>query len=215
MPDVPGKLPSVRGRGNVAAGFRAAFGKLNQVIDYLDTLKPILDPNSLLAQTRVGTVQLGAGKKVAGLALRQFIMLAIPDPDDEDAPEALAHAIKKDYLLAFPYSLNVDGEETIGETEVPIARDWLLRRTPFEGNSFEIDGVDISYAWPSATVHTERTATLEGGSSETQVIVPHYFIDGVIYAAEVDADLGLETDDDPPRRISLMEVSSRAWALKT
>jgi hypothetical protein len=210
MPALPKKLPGVRGRSGTAAGFRAAFGRINDVIDYLTTLRPIVDPNSLIAQTRIGTVQLGTGKKGAGLALRQFILLAMGGP-----PEALENAIKKDYVLAFPYSLNVEGEETIGETAVPIAREWLLRRTPFEGNSFEIDGVDIAYAWPSATVHTERTASIEGGASETQVIVPHYFLDCIIYAAEVDADLGLETEDDPPRRISLMEVSSRAWALKT
>lgn len=210
MPALPKKLPGVRGRGATAAGFRAAFARINDLIEYVNTLRPITDPNSLIAQTRVGTFQL-TGKKAGGLALRQFILQALPDPDDPAAEESLEHAIKADYLLAFPYSLDVDGNETIGTDPVPIARDWLLRRTPFDGNSFEIDGDDVSYTYAS---DTERTATIEGGSSETQVIVPHYFLDAVIYAVEVADNLGLETDDDPPRAITLMEVGSRAWALK-
>jgi len=59
---VPTKLPPVTGKGPVAAGFRVAFDKINEIIDQLESLQPSISADSLLEHTDTGVARRPAAK---------------------------------------------------------------------------------------------------------------------------------------------------------
>jgi len=109
-------------------------------------------------------------------------------------------SVEDDHLVCHSW----DGE-TAGNTDILVAKPYLLRRTPFDGG--ERDGVSYDY-----TSSIQRTATKDA-TTETQVIVPTYVADDVIYAARF-TDGGTDVVDDDYQRVSMidMNVDGRAWA---
>lgn len=79
-----------------------------------------------------------------------------------------------DYLVAAPWQ---GGQES---AEVNIAKPYILRREPFDGRTRG----DWSYEYES---HTRRTATLEPDQdfTETQIYIPRYQPDDIIYASRI------------------------------
>lgn len=83
--------------------------------------------------------------------------------------------ILTDYLQGRTYVRYDDGSETIGAADITVALPWLLRQTPFDGQTY--NGVTYTYTG----IHV-RTATA-GTDSETQRITPDYVLGDIIYCA--------------------------------
>ena len=93
---------------------------------------------------------------------------------------------------------------TLGTTKINIAKPYLLRRTPFHGLSR--DGISYNY-----TSNIARTAT-QGATSESQVIVPSYVANDIIYAAQ-GVNGGVDVTVSGTKLLWLdINVDGRAWA---
>lgn len=106
-----------------------------------------------------------------------------------------------------------DGE-TLGEDLIYVAKPWLLRRTPFDGETRD----DISYVYSS---NTERTATIvDTGETEEQVIVPRWKVidsgDDVIFATRGHVG-GLLLDEEDYGDVIWLDENrdGRFWAKKS
>jgi len=96
------------------------------------------------------------------------------------------------------------------EPTVFIAKPYLCRRTPFDGETRN----GISYAYSS---DTERVATDTDSDTETQQIVPSYVAGDVIFAAQnFKGGTGVwtaPTNSDPVEVLWLdLNLDGRAWA---
>jgi hypothetical protein len=118
--------------------------------------------------------------------------------------------IETDVLICHPFN---GSEET--EVEVSVAMPFLLRRTPFDGNTR--DGITYTY-----TSDTERTAS-DGSDSEKQLIIPTYTIesaadgyDGDLIYAHRSVRGGVDLDDADGEPFSYIDANldGRAWARK-
>ena len=63
---IPSKLPQVQGKGPVAQGFRLSFDKLNEILEYLESLQPAPSMDSLVEHTPTGVTRRPKKKAVAG-----------------------------------------------------------------------------------------------------------------------------------------------------
>lgn len=100
------------------------------------------------------------------------------------ANTALFHRF--DTIICEPY-IEADGAfSTDSDDYVYIAKPYLVRRTPFDGQTR--DGVTYTYA-----SNTERTGT-EGAATEDQIIVPPYVIGDHIRAMYVSSTLVAEQE---------------------
>lgn len=109
--------------------------------------------------------------------------------------------------------LIVNGIQEKSETEgnVRVAKPFLLRRTPFDGDSRIAGGEKISYVYNS---NFERVATNTSGTDETQVIVPSYTVDDEIWAVHGIVDqTGVRINDEDVGWLDL-NTDARAWAKK-
>ncbi len=64
-----------------------------------------------------------------------------------------------------------DEFKDVADGRVDVAKPWMLRRTPFDGETIDYRGQSISYVYTS---DRERTAT--GATSETQVMTADYYV---------------------------------------
>ena len=92
---------------------------------------------------------------------------------------------------------------TEGDTDVLVAKPYLLRRTPFDGH--ERGGATIVF-----TSMKTRTLTLDG-DTEDQVVIPPYLLNDEINAALGIVDgTGVEHLGEPVRYLDL-NVDGREW----
>ncbi len=54
---VPSKMPTVEGNGPIAEGFRLSFDRINEIIEYLESVQPAPSADSLTSQTVVGVTR--------------------------------------------------------------------------------------------------------------------------------------------------------------
>lgn len=87
-----------------------------------------------------------------------------------------------------------------GETDVKVAKPYLLRSSVTSR-----DGITYTY-----TDAENRTAD-NGSATETQVIVPSYVADDLIFAARVARGVDVSVEDVPLLWLDL-NVDGRAWA---
>lgn len=108
-------------------------------------------------------------------------------------------SVENDYLVA----VVLDGAGA-GALEYKIAKPYLLRRSPFDGNSR--NGVSYSY-----TNNTTRTASKAGETDITEVVVPYYVAGDELYASRVFGGTGVTVDG-----VDLVFLDdnrdARAWA---
>ena len=111
-------------------------------------------------------------------------------------------AISGDYITCHTFN----GTET-GEDEITVAKPYELRRTPFDGESYN----EIEYTY-SDDVTREAD---NGSATETQVIVPPYVVGDVIYAMRnITGGTGLAVvmPDGTEEEVEWVEMNSaRAW----
>lgn len=50
-------MPTVEGDGSIAEGFRLSFDKLNEILEYLESIQPASSADSLTDQTVVGVTR--------------------------------------------------------------------------------------------------------------------------------------------------------------
>ena len=125
--------------------------------------------------------------------------------------------LKTDYLIAKPYN----GDE-VEDNEVKIALPYLLRRTPFETltNPIAITPTRGGFTY-TYTTDSERISTKTSDSTtETQVLVPEYVVDDIIYAQKgVLGGVSTEIKDDAGKDIRLdwidQNLDGRFWAKKS
>lgn len=56
---IPAKLPQVTGDGPVAQGFRLSFDRINEILDYLESLQPRPGAGELFEHTDTGITRQG------------------------------------------------------------------------------------------------------------------------------------------------------------
>ncbi len=54
---LPNKLPAVSGQGPAAQGFRLAFDRINEIIDYLESITPTQSVGVLTSHTILGVTR--------------------------------------------------------------------------------------------------------------------------------------------------------------
>lgn len=90
-----------------------------------------------------------------------------------------------------------------------VAKPRLLQRTPFDGQTVTLNGIDVSYEY---TGNSERTASATGEDDEDQFVTPPYFAGDIITVrrgpsgyTDDDGDLVVWTDANE---------GGRQWAVK-
>ena len=112
--------------------------------------------------------------------------------------------ISGDYLDVREYREYPVGPPFVGTTQILVARPWLLRRSPFDGGSW--NGIGFTYSDDQT-----RTAT-QAATTEVQRITPAYVIGDVIFCAgQVYGGVGV--DQGGLALVALdMNVDGRSWA---
>jgi len=90
---------------------------------------------------------------------------------------------------------------TEGGTDILVAKPYKVRNPASE----TIDGIAVSYSYVSTT---RRTASATGYYSETQVVVPFYLVNDVIFAISTTTDV--QVDSEYLEYLALDD--GRAWA---
>lgn len=90
-----------------------------------------------------------------------------------------------------------------GDTDLYVMKPWLLRKSPFNGQT--VNGVSYTYS----DAHT-REATPSGGDPETQKITQDYYTNAVIMVGKM--DVTLSAGGQQTNLIDLND-SGRAWAV--
>ena len=106
-----------------------------------------------------------------------------------------------DYLQGVEYRRYSDGTELFGTENIQFALPWLLRQSPFDGQTYN----GVSYTYTGLHV---RTATA-GPDSEIQRITPDYVLGDILYMGRL--VLGGSGVADGIRSIDL-NVDGRCWA---
>ena len=100
---------------------------------------------------------------------------------------------------------------TESATDVYIARDFELRKTPFDTKTiaYSSDGDSFSATFAYSS-NTKRTKTVSG-VTENQAIVPYYKLNfTIIKGTETRNSTGVKDPDG--KEIRIAEITSRAWA---
>jgi hypothetical protein len=63
---IPSKMPTVEGEGAIAEGFRLSFDKINEILEYLESVQPAPSADSLTDQTVTGVTRRPKKRIVAG-----------------------------------------------------------------------------------------------------------------------------------------------------
>jgi hypothetical protein len=110
-------------------------------------------------------------------------------------------SVQGDYLTCRTW----DGS-TEGGTDVFIAKNYKLRNSI---TSQVIDGVTVDYTYTTTVERVAEIATAE----ETQVVVPRYLANDLIYAIASNAT-GVEDAEENPITLIDINADGRAWAKK-
>lgn len=178
---IPGKL----------TGTHPLVNWLNKLEDWLLSDRLVSVVGGKLQQTTTGRVltidRNAGGVSAEGVALQMFRVKSITETDEGD------------YVTCRTW----DGTNE-GATDIPVAKPYKLRKSPWHNGSAIIDGVNVSYIY---STNVKRTASVPSGYSEVQVVVPRYLVNDVIFAAETETGV---TD------ASWLDINAdgRAWARK-
>ena len=119
----------------------------------------------------------------AGIAVRAFGNRLVIEATGVRALPSMAYvrrfrvqSVENDYLVCRPYHA---ANESLGDTDVNVAKPYELRRTPFHAQTIAYPGAQsITYTYAS---QREREAD-DGTDTETQVMIPDYWDDDEILA---------------------------------
>jgi hypothetical protein len=114
-------------------------------------------------------------------------------------------SVHGDYVLAAEF----DGV-TAGTLSIPVAKPWLLRRTPFDGESR--DGITYTYGGSASREGVDDDTS----ETETQLVVPSYVVGDVLFAIRTLRGTGVTWSPvagvtDPVLWLDL-NIDARAWA---
>ena len=97
--------------------------------------------------------------------------------------------------------------DTPSGKSVDVAKPYLLRRTPFDGETR--DGITYTYSSDSARQGDD------GANTEDQVIVPSYVVNDIIFAVRNPVGgTGVDDGESPATNITYLDLNldGRAWA---
>lgn len=111
-------------------------------------------------------------------------------------------SMKGDYLICRAWNGSVEGS-----SDIYLAKPVKLRHSI---TSETIDGTAYTYSSYSLTAQT-RVSAPASGSAETQIVVPRYLPNDLIYAMA--APTYVQSEDVPAKAVSLIDVNldGRAW----
>lgn len=152
------------------------------------------------------------GEKLGHDKLNQVVravnrMLGADTPEQVD-PKTRSHLAIQQFKVKTIYAnvlgcMTWDGT-TEGTVEIYVAKPFLLRQSPFDGLTH--NGISYAYSSPSL-----RTAT-RGANSETQIIIPVYVVDDIIYGlSSIVGGTATNVSGVPVQYLDL-NVDGRAWA---
>ena len=118
--------------------------------------------------------------------------------------QAQIFAISGDYLSVREYREYPAAPPFVGTAQILVARPWLLRRSPFDGSSW--NGIGFTYSDDQT-----RTAT-QAATTEVQRITPAYVVGDIIYCAgRVYGGVAVDLTGVPLTGLD-MNVDGRSWA---
>ena len=190
MPDDEPKVILQRWRAREPVDHR----RLNQSVDAINRLTSGVNP------ARQDTPVKPAA---AVFAIEQFQVIdAVTGATTRTVPTTHDHIVCKRY----------NGTEQSGEA-VNIALPYLLRRTPFDGETRN----GITYTYDEEQDPMEREAD-DGSETETQVVVPSFVTGDIVYAARPitgGVAVTVEAGGETYNLEWLLFPDSRAWSLKS
>ncbi len=158
--------------------------KLGDLERAIQSLMPTRAPNALLSHTRVGTA-VRPVPSAAGISVRRLFLRSVED----------------DYLSC---TATNDPDD---DTEILVAKPWKLRRTPWDGQVFTVEGSQLEFTYTSSTARTVS----DGTESENQVITEPY-IEEVDWIFAVSAETDVEDGSGNSIRLQELNTDARAWA---
>lgn len=171
------------------AQFAQAF---NDLIDYCQSLKPVETQNDLVSQTTKGTSRTpraSGGSASAPSGTGRIVMMKIDSVGDDTLTCHLFDGVHDD------------------TTPVTIFKPWLLRKSPFNGNTYTRYGRLITFTYSS---NIQRTVTYSDGTLPyEEKIFPPWDVGQIVYAYQTFATF------DIPGDLVLQTVAideSRTWA---
>ena len=117
-----------------------------------------------------------------------------------------------DYLLCRGY----DHENRVGLNEVCVAKPLVLQKTPWDGKTYTIDGVETTFTYDDPEVvggvSTSRTVEEDGDSSSQTILYP-YFVGDILACVKPQTKLG-ETQGTPDEEsytaaMDILDVTSK------
>ncbi len=118
--------------------------------------------------------------------------------------QAKINFIFGDYLQVRELTVYDDGTEVLGPVNIQVAKPWVLRRTPFDGQIYN----NFAYAYIDEQTR-DATDQSPPRKTERQYTTPSYLINAIIYCARiVRGGCGVS---ESLRALDL-NVDGRAWA---
>lgn len=144
-----------------------------------------------------------AAKRTA-TAVRQILGESPPTPGTpSEAP--------RDFGYNSAFTITAINDDTLtctqvasGKTEILVAKDYLNRRTPFDGAGR--DGFTYVYSDAQTRVSTKTADS----STEDQVITPAYVVGDEVLACSIGGPT--LSDDDELDEVRWVEITTRCWA---
>lgn len=183
-------------------GERLTAAKLNQIVEAVFT--QITGSEGDITVQRFGqSIMLGGGGTpnvpISAKVLRTAVVL-----EEQD-----------DLLLCAFFDFGTDPQlhdPNLGSNSMSLfyaAKPRLLQRTPFDGQTVTLNGIDVSYEY---TGIGERTASGSGEDDEDQYVTPPYFAGDIIVVRK--GPSGYTDEDDDAVVWTDINEGGRQWATK-
>jgi hypothetical protein len=164
---------------------------------------PLVHKGEEITATKWNVLANALNKPFSGVQLPQQVK---PDASAKtvQVQQMKVASIAGDYITCYTF----DGVVT-GTDEITVAKPWMLRRTPFDGETR--NGITYTYS-----DDVTRDASDDDGT-ETQVIVPSYVVGDLIYAERNiigGTSLEITMPDNTKRQVAWMDTNrdARAWS---
>ena len=133
-----------------------------------------------------------------------MISVRVGGGSPEGSQRFLIDSDEGDYLVCYPF----DGE-TVGDDPVNVAKPYLLRKTPFDGNTRN----GVSYAYDISDPAKRVATKVSDSTTQTEVITPSYQVaEDEVWATKVDTGGTGVVDGDGNDVVWLEDDQGRAWA---
>ena len=119
--------------------------------------------------------------------------------------------LKDDYLICE----GRDPATRVPLMDVPVAKPYLLQKTPWDGKRQVVDGKQVQYTYEDNGTREAKATIDDEEVTETQKITPDYFVGDVISVERISAlkPLQVTTDSGDPVVLLDQNTGGRTWAV--